>query len=78
MRSSVDLGVAVAAFTPPVDERADGVPVCVASGRERLADAGGSEADADGALFADGLSELRESAVFLDDDELAGHGLSSS
>lgn len=56
----------------------DGVPIGVAAAGHGLADAGVAVADPNGVFFADDVGELGEAAVFFRDDELAGHGRSSS
>jgi hypothetical protein len=56
---------------PALDHRLGVAPVGVAARRERLADAGGTEAQADVAVLAYGLGELDEAPVLPGDDERA-------
>jgi hypothetical protein len=74
------------AKAPVFEDRLGFVPVGVAARRERLADTGGTEAQADVAVLAHGLGELDEAPVLPGDDERAlararrrgRHGPSSS
>ena len=59
------------ADAPAFDQRLGFVPTGVAARRERLADAGGTEAQADVAVLAHGLGELDEAPVLPGDDERA-------
>ena len=58
---------------PPCGQQGAGlVPACVASGRERFADARWTMAQADVAVPADGIGELGEAAMLLRRDEAGG------
>ena len=74
----VVLDVVVAARSPGGKVGLQGVPVGVAAGGVRFADTGVAVADADGALGADCVGELSETAMFLGQDEGLVHSSSSS
>jgi hypothetical protein len=74
----VDVGIAVLARAPFLQEGLGGVPTGVAACREGLADAGGSEAETDVALTPDRVGELGEPSVFLGRDERSGGPAASS
>ena len=78
MSRRVDGQVRFTAWTPVVNERAQSIPVGIASGGLCFADSCITVADADGGVFADRVGELDEAAVLFGDDEVAVHGDRSS